>query len=416
MPVREQSNNRILPANSRAVDVATKAIAEITPVQQQRYMNAFRVQGYGGVLYNHLLQGRKCSCKAGQKALNTRLGLDGKASPGEINKLITGVETFEIAPYNSVSSWNQDDPFAPFETSPAAPVNKYQGVFDVITKDEPTTKGQRPNGHVVDDVEVGDNGRVDPFVDIDAIVGGFDAPNLGYSDVSCAICFGTGFVGGYSPFSAQRQVITVSDVELQGNINLIDKPWSATDSFAFQATLPRNPVSIDVFRVMYKHTPIYAQFKIDGKPIDSYSTLIPLCDGGVHDIEVTLRDGAPWTHMEMQFNLTTESAYFEFPRLTKGNDTSLLEQLEPFQIILSPNIPSVRSMDVIVESTFGKVLVIQNSNWWNTRNRDVMGWECMVRVIQPQELYRILPHRGRIPTKNQTTELVRDNVTGPRRT
>jgi hypothetical protein len=128
-----------------------------------------------------------------------------------------------------------------------------------------------------------------------------------------------------------------------------------------------------------------------------------------HVINVQLVNSEVWTHLEIQFNVSKESAYFEFPKLKKGSDITKIDTTEPFNIILSPNIPSLRPLDIIVESTFGKCLVVQNSDWWNTRNRQVLGWECTVRVIQPQELYRILPVRGRVLTKNVTTNLVRTN-------
>ena len=73
-------------------------------------------------------------------------------------------------------------------------------------------------------------------------------------------------------------------------------------------------------------------------------------------------------------------------------------------------------MDVIVESQLGKILVVQSVDTWKTRQRSILGWEIQVRVIQPQELFRILPARGRIKSKDRTTEFSRDNVRGGYRT
>jgi hypothetical protein len=139
-----------------------------------------------------------------------------------------------------------------------------------------------------------------------------------------------------------------------------------------------------------------------------------VCDGGPHLLQATF-DGE-FTHLEIQFNLSTESVYFEFPRRNIGSDTSLLEQMEPFQIVLSPNVPTINSMDVIVESQLGKVLVVQSVNTWKSRHRSLLGWEVQVRVIQPQELFRILPVRGRVMSKDRTTLPSRDNVRGGYRT
>lgn len=420
MPIVQKSNNRVLPPNSRTVDVAKSAIDELVPSQQRKMMNAFMVQGYSGILYNHLLQGKKCSCQSSQKTLNTKLGIDGKASVGRISELITGIDSFGTDKYGS-NNWNSnsnsesdfDSVFSDLNvTSPFAPKNKHQGIFDVAMG----ANKPYPAGHEVEGKYVGDNGPLDTFLDIDKLVGDFDASTLGFSDVSCAICFGSGFIGGYSPFGTQRQVVTVDSVDfMDGNINFDDKPWSANcTNFNCLITLPKNPEGLDTFRLMNGIVTLNAVFTIDSVLVDSPYTLLKFCNGMPHLINVQLVNSETWTHLEIQFNVSKESAYFEFPKLKKGLDISKIDTTEPFNIILSPNIPSLRPLDIIVESTFGKCLVVQNSDWWNTRNRQVLGWECTVRVIQPQELYRILPTRGRVLTKNVTTNLVRTNVSTSR--
>jgi hypothetical protein len=174
-------------------------------------------------------------------------------------------------------------------------------------------------------------------------------------------------------------------------------------------------IGVDVFRVMNNTKPVASNFTIDGIAADEVSVLCK-CDGKPHIIEVTLLGEDIWTHVELQFILSDQSAYFEFPRLNQGPDTSLLKQLDPFTIVLSSNVPSVQSQDIIVESTFGNTLIVQNSNWWNTRNRDVIGWECTVRVLQPQEIFGILPKRGRIMSKPPTVNFPHENMTGNYRT
>jgi len=409
MPIKSHSNNRVLPANARAADVATKAIYEILPAQQMRTYNAFRVQGYQGLLYNRLQQGRKCTCQASQKQLNSRLDRDGKATVGAINQLLTGSATFDVSPYGSTP--HRDSPFTN-EVSPLAPVNPFQGVFDVVGTD----LHDHPSTRISDEPTFGDNGPLDPMVDIEQLVGDFDAAHLGFTDVTCGVCFGTGFVGGYAPFHGQRIILTPADVNLGlSTIDYTAKPWSATteQSFSVSLVLPLGALGLDSLKLWNGYRPCVANFSVDGTPIANDIQILKYCDGRVHTLEVTAPE-TKWTHLELQLALSVESPYFEFPKLTKGSDTSLLEQLEPFQIIMSPNVPSVRPEDVIVESTFGKTLIVQNSNWWNTRKQDVLGWECNVRVIQPQELYRILPARGRVQTKSRTTNAVHDNIIGNR--
>ena len=217
MPVKTSNNNRILPANARAADVATKAIQEILPVQQMRYQSAFRVQGFEGVLYNRLYQGPKCTCKSSQKHLASRLDESGKAKPGVINELMVG-QTFDVSAYGH--SGPQDDPFDSV-VSPQAPVNKYQGVFDNVGL-EPDSLPTR-----VVDSGFGDNGPASVEFNLDELAADFDASNLGMTEASCAVCFGTGFVGGYVPLYGKRLVRTADQVELQSidSIDVARTPW-----------------------------------------------------------------------------------------------------------------------------------------------------------------------------------------------
>ena len=418
MPIIERSNNRLLPANARAADVASQAVEGIMSIQQDRTLNAFRVQGYQGILYSHLKQGKTCSCQSSNKTLNTRLGEDGKAPLGMINELLSGQMSFDVSAYgsnNKASDLNA--------TSPSAQ-GVFQGVFDNVAL--PGTYGSQRD--VLAGKSQGDNGQLNT-VDIDSLIQNFDTSVLGFTDVSCAVCFGTGFIGGFSPFNTNRLVFTVTDANYitPSAIDYLAKPWSCeSETFTIQTVLPQGAVSLDSFRVLYGFNTLNANFSIDNVAVTMPQQVLAFCDGKSHTIKITIVPNLNssdeylanpnWTHVELQFATSETSAFFEFPKLSKGSDIAQFEQLEPFQIILSPNIPSVISLDVIVESTFGKALVVQNSNWWNSRNRNVLGWECQVRAIQPTELYRILPRRGRILTKQPTTNISIDNSTGRYRT
>lgn len=404
MPVVDPSNSQINAANARAADVASKAVNEIMPVMQQRYYDAFRVQGVQCVHYNRLTSGRKCNCQTTQKQINGLLGKDGKADIGTINELITGNQNFGGTPYN----FNQQRMTGTDNTvtSPLAPLNKYQGVFDILSRDDEIPMADLLGGR---ESAVGDNGAVES-VSIDEMVADFDASSLGFTDVACPICFGTGYVGGYTPFHGHRQVLTVTDMQIDpnGQIDLLKSPFVAEASyFNVVVRLPRGAIGIDVFRVWDGDKPTGAVISIDGTVITNTLQVLNYCDGKQHVINAT--NLTKFTHLEMQFNLSSESVYFEFPRRPSSANTALLEQTEPFQIILSPNVPTMEAQDIIVEQMLGKVLVVQNVNPWNSRDRNVLGWDAMVRVIQPMELYRILPSRGRTKLKDQVTNLPKNN-------
>lgn len=435
MPFVEKSNNRVLPPNVRATDVARRAIDEIAPVQQQKLYAAFPVQGFQCVLYSHLRNGRKCSCQSSRKTINSILGKDGKASPGAINEMLTGNSRFGISDYGSeTSSYNRIGSNSGHSnsqfiedftiTSPDLPYAKHEGEFDVVSRgrsyDQERVVGSGDfdgNGEAF-----GDNGPLQD-IDLDDLVGDFDIGNIGYSDVSCPVCFGTGYTGGYSVFNGQRIVIVPEqanfEADPQSYIDYTSTPFAAHGSFSAVVTLPRGVHSVDHIALYNGKTQVPYLMKIDGTKVD-HRMLMSKLDGRPHTIRIepvksSQGTDSRWTHFELQFNTNKDWAYFEFPVMHKNSDITLLEQWDPFQLILSPNVPLVQTGDIITESTYGKTLVVQSGTWRNTRVRQMLGWECQVRVVQPTELYTILPKRGRVPTKPQTTNPVRDNITGPRR-
>ena len=87
----------------------------------------------------------------------------------------------------------------------------------------------------------------------------------------------------------------------------------------------------------------------------------------------------------------------------------MIERTDPFSIVMSPTIPNVANGDIITDSTYGKTLQVNTSNWWNDKRRAVLGWECEVRPVQPQELYSLLPKRRVLQSQN-TVQTVRSNL------
>lgn len=414
MPIRESTNNRILPANARASDVASKAVQEFLAAEQSRNYSAFRVQGVEGLLYNRLMQGPKCTCQASERQLASRLDSEGKASPGLINQMLSGDLNFTITGSSYGANPKSQEYYNPLDalTSPQAPKNKNQGQFEVFALSD----DEFLPSLVVDKQDLGDNGPVDPET-LDDMVQDFDVGRMGMTDSHCHVCYGTGFVGGYVPFHAYRVVQPVNELDLGlAELDLLPRPWTASvTEVSTSIVLPRFVIGMDCLRLMNGGDLVRAQFKIDGQPCNLIS-LLRACDGRAHVISAVVDKPTTITHLELQLVTSDQSPYFELPKLTKGPDTAKLEQLEPFTILLSANVPSLRSEDIIVERMFGKTLYVIDSNWHNTRNRNVIGWECQVRVLQPQEIQTGLPKRGRTLSKPPTSLMQHDNMRGIRRT
>lgn len=435
----ERSNNRILPANARAADVATRAVEEITPVQQQRYLAAFSVQGYQCILYSRLEGGgARCSCQSSRKIVNSILGKDGKASPGVVNEMLSG-SSFTIRPYGS-DNWKTqgyDSPQFPTAdnsatetdqnlwvgqdpstiTSPLSPGNKHGGVFDIASKG-----GAYPNERVVDaDGGFGDNGPV-RGQDIDQIMNDWDSGIVTHNESGCPVCFGTGIVGGFAPLYGWRKVWTPDQVTMvDGELDVLERPWATTDNtqFTLVFTLPRGATALDTATLWHGNKKVAYRMTVNNVQVTD-ANVLQLCDGQPKVAQVTLLNGSTrWTHFELQFNLGSfqMSARFEYPKQPKSGDANKLERTLPFQIVMDPGVPQeVKTGDIITESVNGRSMVVGEVVPWNTRNRRLLGQELTVRVLQPTEYFNLLPRRGRVPTKDRTTDYLMDNVTGPRRT
>lgn len=433
--VNRPVNNRLIPTNSRAVDVARDSIDRITGHQARRYDNAFQVQGFQSVLYNKLKCGIKCMCTTKEsKVPKSLLDENGNAGPGVINKLLTG-QQFGVTPYGSVPSKVS---YAPMTGGGfgggVVMTDDEEGIYD---RNEPKiTKpfyGSPGTGFVEeDDLEVSNTDVIleDGFSDNGPVSGegtiandlfnqvlgsememGFEAS----SDVACPICFGTGYVGGFSLYNGCRMVLDsqVLDSRASGdalkNLEPFVPTMQGTNIVFMPVTLPRGVVGVDVLNVWNNTDIIPARIKIDGTLLNSERNLAQFCDGRTHTFSVEFDKETTITHLEIQYNQSDKKTLFEFPKLSQNSVETLLENTESFQITMSPVIPNVTSGDIITETTYGKVFQVTTSNWWNDKRRAVLGWDCGVRACQPQELYTLLPHRRALESQN-TPSFARPNT------
>ena len=382
MPLVDRRSN-LTPANSRASDVARRLVESIAPMQQQRMMAAFKVQGIEAILYSKLNSGRRCPC-ADHNVQVSKLSPDGKASTGSINRILAGNDNFGISSYNP----NVNELHSGLHFEPNYPINQTNP--NLGTDNTVGPESDPLANFLSDEAVVGDNGQYSP--DLDSLFENFDMSNLGTSDVSCPICFGTTYVGGYAPFRTWRHVVIPAEFETDSYIELPERTLSP-GSHTTSITLPKGALKLDAFRTLNGDKVTASKFYIDG--IDTATkNILSFCDGLPHQLQIVTDH--PLTHFESQFSVSSESIYFEVPKLTRTSDIGLLEQQEPFQILVSPDVPDLKSLDIIAESQLGKILIVQSANPWNTRNRQMLGWECQVRVAQPQELWRILPFRQHI--------------------
>lgn len=422
MPITSRTNNRVLPANSRAVDVAKKALRDLAGAQQRRYANAFEIDSHESVIYNRLTQGVPCSCQSHSKALATLLDEEGKMPQGVINEMLTGM-TFRVNRYGQrqgtrddlrVERGEDDTPAnenAP-QSNPLLPgARRVVPDFDYMSMDldddvatELNMEGTATNGPV--------RSRT-----LDDAVGDFDT-DVDLGDSSCTLCYGTGFVGGYTVQGGWRQSLSsqwLPKPVVSGLVEANQRPHAFYSTRVdFSIVLPKGFVFLDTFRVWNNEQRVVPTSILIDNLSYTPSLFAALCDGNRHTVSVIHDEMTYWTHLEIQVCQTEHASLIEFPTLTQGADLSRLDSTEDTQISASPLVPMLRVRDVIVESVQGQPFILGSTTVWVDKLKNTHGWDCSARVIQKSELLGLLPRRRKMP--NKTTTPVRDNATGTRRT
>lgn len=431
MPIHSRSNNRVLNPNARAVDVARAAMQSVVPIQQRKADAAFQVDGYAGVLYSYLDFGTPCACKAKSRAIFSRLDQDGKASPGDINEMLNPNNNFGVRPYGEkradTQAFQRENRSSPdvltvklgSYTPPPTPAAVLTSIFDeddLDTASRSTEGLPRVSSAVEEDATSNVIMGEDPDTNVNSLVTDFDLGLFGMTDAACPICFGSGFVGGYAPMGAHRLVLTFQHKRLElppSAVVLTEQeiPLVRTHSVNWTTVLPAGCLSVDAFR-MWRLDKQLTGFtvRIDGALLSKEMQLLLYCDGREHRIQIEWSREHEFSHLEVQFNQTDLEANFHIPRLNKSSNLALRERTDPFTVNLSPRIPVVKSLDLIVESTHGKVLQVKSVTGLNDKRLASLAWDAEVRPVQPQELFNMLPRRSPVARMNKPS-IVRDNRT-----
>lgn len=422
MPIVSKTSNRVIPANSRNIDVARATLNTLIPVHNRRTDAAFQVNGYTGVLYSYLTSGLPCACQAKGKAISARLNEDGKAPPEVINEMMTTSGTFGVRPYadRKVYTPAYAEQKASGKSMLEVDLSNYSaGLTPVplssLFDDEDIQGANRHTEGLSDRIDfTGQNDSAslevedDTSQDVSIGLSDFDTSLLGHSDVSCPVCFGSGYVGGYSIMHGYRKVFNFQDpsIELPAEAVIAvekDVPSITTKTVAWTVVLPKGCIGIDAFRLWNDTVQLsLADFsiRVDNQLVRSEGDLIQYCDGLSHKIALQFNSESTFTHLELQVNQSAFSANFELPKLSKSSTQSLREATDPFTVLLSPRVPHVKAMDVIVESTFQKALQVKNVTGMNDKRFTTMGWSVEVRPVQPQELFFMLPRRRPVEQQN----------------
>lgn len=381
MAFKFPSNRRLHDKNTKAVPVAIDRIKTVAPIVQERYHNAFEVNGFPCVVYNKMYAGLKCSCTLGREESPVLPLLDdnGNAAPDHIQSILMGsdfgIEDYGIRP-------NQEKEGKPF----------------VIDSNNTKKKTFQPD-HQLDnplstDVEANLNST---FLELEA-----DRASTG----KCGICFGTGFVGGFNVHNGMRLVVSsVSEHTAFGyTVDQMVTPHSFSQDdpsgyVDFLVTLPFGATRLDALNIWNNQTNLTEVNAFIGLsttglvPLDKTS-LLAHCTGT--PVVIRVSGCVQFTHVEIQFNLTNETTYLEYPHFTKTGDLNVLDAVSNVQILVSPKVYQVQPWDIIVDlhdRSAPRYWRVMDNTDFKDRNANVHGWEVNARLVQAYEIYRHLPLR-----------------------
>lgn len=402
MPVNYSSNRTLHARNTKAVPVAQKRLDQVADLAQEQYNNALSVDGYDALVYGRLTTGRRCTCSTVfNHATEQILDEKGNATEEHIQSLLTGSE-FSIEDYATTGNTTSNPNFSPTMgmrvITPKSSVEKKAPYKPTISEDDPF-------GTDLNSVQTID----DAFAEV----------NLGsVSANKCSLCYGSGFVGGYSLHNGNRFVLdsTYELKECRGYAimqeqypNLFDQADSLGE-VRFTVTLPIGILSVDRIQVWNNNVAVKGAVVRIGT---SLANLIPLDDATL----LTFATGTPcfivvseadkFSHLELQFNLSSIHTYIEYPRLTKTGDLSVLEAIDSVQVVVSPLVLNVQPWDIIVDNVFKKSWRVTSSNWFNDRKMNIHGWDCQARLVQPYEVFVNMAGRFNNGTQYTTTRLPR---------
>ncbi len=379
MAFKMPSNRRLHPQNSKVVNTAIETIKTTAPIAQERYWNAFRVNGYTCSVYNFLTQGKLCSCSAGTKTNVTKPILDeeGNAPREYIEQMLNG------------GILNGSFDYGEIPVNPLRPSTK---ILELDTGVKPTTT------HFSTDFSTPNANFIEEDYSDDFLEG-----ELGNtSNNKCTICYGSGFIGGFNLCFGNRFVLEAShsDIYLYGfSVHQENSPYSFVsyldDAYVqFKISLPRYINSINALNVKFNSNTLddaRLQVSQDGVFFTdlTIANLKTFCTG--QPIIIKVFNIESFTHLEIELNLSEQITYLEYPVIAKTGDVQLLDAIGDVQIYVSPLISEIKPKDIIVDNTLGKVWRVISVNDHKDRNYNIHGWEVNARLVQAFEMYSNLP-------------------------
>ena len=422
MPVIKRLSRQSQPKNRDSVRIARSSLDNLMPVIQEQFNNSLSVNALPVLFYHRKQAGIRCTCSIADNSQSplgnslpensgvVALRPDGSGTESFVQTILQGAR-ISIDRYGSRGHEDQKNPQRSLPHSP------------LIQSDNQINKSGSLNDPFADQVEPFDTSDL---FDAAGLATMNDAMLAASADQGCGVCLGSNFVGGYDLLNGWRKVLDTQvpaaldgitiDILQHPNAYLVQGFAGVTPIAQFEITLPLGAIGLDCIRLWNNKQQVHQGLRFEiyvlGEWIELTSeTLIANCDGLVRSIRIVFdRDQvAQFTHLELQLDMGSKPLLVDWPKQTVSQDLKQPENIDPVSINISPYVPIVQMFDVIADSTYERLWLIQTVTNGGDREKNIMGWEATARLVQRLEFSWMLfvrrnPHLGdRFATRHQLT-------------
>jgi hypothetical protein len=384
------------PRNHNSPNIARSGIDNLLPIANQQYENALSVDSVPVIYYRRRTTGLVCTCSSGSAT-----GVAEQSTPDKLEPGVHALNNLGVANDDFLASMLHGSNFS---------INRYgsrPSMVDANGGDNP--QRSVPHSPLRQSAAVHNKSTDldDPFVDElhagspDDLFAEDNLIDATTSTSGCAVCLGTGWVGGYDPSNAFRSIYDVQanwHGDLTVDMSFRPGRWTLLGAkrVSIPILLPAGAVGLEALRIWDNKTQVSdvtAYLSVEGVDRPLQDVLPNLCDGRFHLLTLQFGNVEGFTHLELQLELPTRPIYANWSRLSYNENLQLPENMDMPNIVLSPSLPHVALYDILAESVYRRLWKLTMTNPAIDRQRQINGWEVTARLLQAYELQNLLPHR-----------------------
>lgn len=349
--ITRPQNSYLAPKNDRLVSVGQRNLIALQHNNRANVTNAIKATGYPITLYNTLLAGRPCTCTRVQQPEkgSAILNDDGKLGEDEMRALLvpnsSGLLDYGSPLPNTTASVAQTrltSTGGPREITLSDTQDRSRMTLGPIQIDQPFSAETQEDLDFLDAVNALEGSAATQYLNEQLTPERF----LTSADRACAVCFGTGYVGGYELVHGIRLCLHNQYASLENVVvdtlkapNAFNFITSQGGSITYRVTIPRGSCYALYPRLFNNTKAIpYAKWriKLGGTVLRTPQQLMQLADGKPKDIVLEVDAGNTCTHLELLYSglPLDQPLKADSPEISRITDVTRMDPKTPVTYIL----------------------------------------------------------------------------------